>query len=467
MRLELLREEAGPFGQAVTGEAAQRLHHPFFKAGIATVLTLGATWGVVLLLRIGESASFTAIGIHTINAHGHAQVFGWIGLFVMGFALRMVPRFKETELAYPGLVPLTFLLMAGGLITRSLAQGMLSWTPAMRIAGLAGSIAEIVAIGLFLLNIVATVQRSEGGWSAADKYITAAIIFFFIQAVAGTFYFNATALAASRAGLLELVATWQAPLRDLQIHGFILLMILGVSQWVLPSAFGFRVGRRRLAHACLAVLIAGLGAESGGLVLMRLAGHAWAALWLGGVIAITGAVAALVWDWRVFGRTPARHRSLKFVRTAYGWLLVSLLMLLLLPVYLFGIVRIFAPASQAAELGFSHAYYGAVRHAITVGFASLMILGVSSWLIPKLNDLPADTLPGLWLPFALVNSGCALRVGLQVATDFRNGAFSLIAISGVLEVAGLALWGAYLWRLMNKPGPYEGAVTATMKETVQ
>src|SRR5262249_28939083 len=35
------------------GELADTIYRPFFKAGIAVVLSLGAVWGAYLLLRIG------------------------------------------------------------------------------------------------------------------------------------------------------------------------------------------------------------------------------------------------------------------------------------------------------------------------------------------------------------------------------------------------------------------------------
>ena len=64
---------------------ADTIYRRFFKAGVAVILTAGAVWGAFLLLRIGAGRSFTAISIHDINAHGHAQIFGWVGLFVLGF----------------------------------------------------------------------------------------------------------------------------------------------------------------------------------------------------------------------------------------------------------------------------------------------------------------------------------------------------------------------------------------------
>src|SRR5215467_11096153 len=96
--------------------AADTIYRRFFKAGIATTLTAGAVWGALLLITIGLKESFTAISIFDINAHGHAQIFGWVGLFVMGFAYQAFPRFKHTSLWNPRLAVLTFYLMVTGLV---------------------------------------------------------------------------------------------------------------------------------------------------------------------------------------------------------------------------------------------------------------------------------------------------------------------------------------------------------------
>lgn len=153
-------------------------------------------------------------------------------------------------------------------------------------------------------------------------------------------------------------------------------------------------------------------------------------------------------NWRIYGRTPEPDRSLKFLRVAYGWLLASLGMLVFLPAYQFVLLPQLAPDSAAANLGFSHAYYGAIRHAITVGFISQMIIGVAARVVPTLNGADLRRLTSLWGPFVLINLGCGLRVVAQTLTDFTASAFPLAGISGLLEVTALAWWGAHLWAVM-------------------
>jgi hypothetical protein len=63
------------------------IYRRFFKAGVLTVLTVGCLWGAINLLQIGLGRSFLQLRLlPSIYAHAHAMIFGWVGMFVMGFA---------------------------------------------------------------------------------------------------------------------------------------------------------------------------------------------------------------------------------------------------------------------------------------------------------------------------------------------------------------------------------------------
>jgi hypothetical protein len=195
-------------------------------------------------------------------------------------------------------------------------------------------------------------------------------------------------------------------------------------------------------------------------MLMRLAGHGWAALWYVSVLALALATAILVRNWQIFSPPEDSDRSLKFLRVAYVWLFVSLAMLVLLPVDQI-LVTWLAPGGEAARIGFSHAYYGATRHAITVGFVSLMIVGVAAKVVPTLSGVDVRGLSRLWAPFVLINAGCLLRGVGQTLTDFSSLAFPVTGVSGLLEVTGLAMWGVHLVLIMaGRPRRIKMATTA-------
>ena len=422
-------------------------HHLYFRGGIAVVLTLGAAWGALLLWRIASAGSFTAVGLQEVNAHGHAQIFGWVGLFVMGVACFRLAWIKGVPAVSPGIAHACFWLMLVGLILRSLSQGAVDSAPWLLYPAVLGSVLEIGAIVGVGAIVIATI-RATGRFTPPDAFVVAAFGWFLLQAVYGTIYFVATTQADSREGLVSLVATWQAPLREMQIYGFAMLMIFGVCQWILPKFFGFaRISARR-SWTALILINVGLIGMCVGLVLMRQFGHAWAGLWYLSAMLMTGGIVPLVLGFGVWRSTRVQDRSLKYVRAAYSWLLISLAMLVALPLYQFVLLASIAPASQAVEIGFSHAYYGAIRHAITVGFISLMIMGVAARMVSKPAAGSFQLPQSLWLPWLLVNAGCTIRVLGQITTDFTSMAFVITGVSGLLELTGLAIWGAYIWREM-------------------
>ena len=110
--------------------------------------------------------------------------------------------------------------------------------------------------------------------------------------------------------------------------------------------------------------------------------------------------------------------------------------------------------SRLVGLPFSHAWHGATRHAITVGFVSLMMVGVASRVAPRPvgSGAAAEAMP--LAPFILLNLGCALRVTQQVLTDLTPVAFSTAGVSGLLEVAGLVWWARWIVpRLLSASRP--------------
>jgi len=449
--LKELQESINNPNQGVPQAAgpADTIYRRFFKAGIAVTLTAGAVWGALLLIAIGLKGSFTAISIFDINAHGHAQIFGWVGLFVMGFAYQAFPRFKHTSLWNPRLAVLTFYLMLAGLILRVVGEPLHRFAATLWLA-LLGTAVEVVAISLFILVMAETIRRSQKPLAAYDYYIGAAFFWFFAQAVLDLFHLYMTTTASTRTALLQQVSTWQAPLRDLQIHGFALTLILGVSQRFLHGIYGFPEIPRQRALGVLAPLTIAVAGEALFFVLFRKTGqHLYVGLMYACMVTIAISVVALTRSWWThFWGSPARvpeeiavdraDRSFKFLQAAYAWLVISLAMLLFVPFY-----------NRLTGQDFSHAFYGATRHAITVGFISMMILGVAAKVVPVLNGVDSGALAGLWLPFTLINAGCFLRVSTQILTDLMPGAFSVIGLSGVLEVTGIAMWGIGLYRAMN------------------
>jgi hypothetical protein len=141
----------------------------------------------------------------------------------------------------------------------------------------------------------------------------------------------------------------------------------------------------------------------------------------------------------VFTSPSQPDRTFKFIRAAYVWLIISCSIMPFFPLY--GVLT---------RQVFAHTYMGSHRHAFTVGFISMMILGVSSRVVPILAGVDSKRMNSLWAPFILLNLGCVGRVLLQVLTDFiPTVAYPLIGFTGFIEFTALLWWGIELWRTMN------------------
>lgn len=427
------------------------IYRLFFRGAIAVVLTLGASWGAWLLVRIAASGSFTAIGLHEVNAHGHAQIFGWVGLMVMSLVYHDLATSRRWTRIYRQIACVSFWLMLCGLTIRSIAEASASPAPWVYALALLGSTAEILAAAIGL-GILATSMRASSHRPCTSEYfVLVAMVWFLVQAVFDAIYWSATLYAADPQQLLGLVATWQAPLREVQIHGMAMLMIFGVSQRVLPQWYGLRPSNGQFSLLGLAVLNAALVGIVSGFILMRQARHAWAGLWYLSILEMTVMGLVLALHWGVWRRAPQPDWSLKYHSAAYVWLFISLAMSVALPLYQFILLPTLAPQSHAAAIGFSHAYYGAIRHAVTVGFVSLALMGFAARLVVEAHGGELRTFNTFGLPFALLNIGCTVRVIGQTLTDISPAAFLWAGSSGLMEVTGLAIWGLQLWRLMDRP----------------
>jgi NnrS protein len=439
---EIRAEAAKPQPKTYPYEAtiADLIYRRFFKAGIAVVVSVGALWGAVNLLQIALKQNFLQLHlVPAIHAHAHAMIFGWCGLFVMGFAYQSFPRFKHTTLAWPRLANLTLYLMLVGIAARVAAE-LLEPQVGGIVLGVIAAAAEIGAITLFILVILKTARGSLEPHNPYEKFIFAALAWFFIQAILSDVFFFAKATAANQDELIHRIALLDGPLRDIQLLGFVAMIIAGVSQRFIPVVYQLGRPQRDRQSLIFWLMNGSLILDVVSYVLILTTRNVFFALGLEAsfVLMLVWAV-LLVRQLRIFSQPGERDRSWKFVRASYVWLLIAMVMLPFFPVY--GILT---------HQYFAHSFMGAYRHAFTVGFITLMIMGIASRVVPILAGLDSSRLSSLWGPFILLNLGNIGRVTLQILTDFiPRVAYPLVGVTGFLELAALTWWGVELWLTMN------------------
>ena len=66
----------------------------YVSSGLVFMLLSGTFLGVWNLLQISGRESAASISPAWLQAHGHAQVFGWIGSFILGIGFYSIPKLR-------------------------------------------------------------------------------------------------------------------------------------------------------------------------------------------------------------------------------------------------------------------------------------------------------------------------------------------------------------------------------------
>ena len=434
--MSLLQTEKKPADAAILPSIADAIYRPFFLAGLATVLTLGCVWGAINLFTIGVKESFSGVSYSWVLAHGHAMVFGFVGFFIMGFAYQAFPRFKHTTLWRPRLSFTVLPLMIVGILLQTIAHLLSPPSLSLEIVAATFQLGSIVIFAVAITMTARLAKKPEN----YDRFVYAGLGWFVLAALANPVIFKLFELTDTRQQLLFNLATFNIPYRDAQLLGIGVVMILGVSLRFLPHAYGLSEPSRGwqsfLFWGVNGSILAGIVLFIAGMT----SGNHWllALQWLTTIVLLVAAIVT-PFKYRMFGAVPEdeRDRGLKFIRAAYIWFMLATAMLVFTPIYNFAI---YMPIT-GSHTPFSHAFFGAYRHALTVGFIMMMIVGVSSKVVPTLSGVDVRSARSLWPTFVLLNLGNLTRVSFQIATDFSPSAYAIMGVSGFFEVLGLTLWG--------------------------
>jgi hypothetical protein len=231
---------------------------------------------------------------------------------------------------------------------------------------------------------------------------------------------------------------------EMAVFGFAMNSIYGFGQMLLPGLL--RIGSTRgwaieAAHwlhntgAIIMGLATGLGA--GGLSV------AASGLLVGGAAMFAVGHRGFVGRRRTSQGDEKGHASLDcYPPLAFFWLLVALALMSGGMLY-----------ETVNDDSLPHAYMGAVRHALTVGFMTTLILGVGQRMIPVL-DRTVLAIPILTVPIlVLIGVGNCLRVGSELAIVATPAAFRVMPISAVLEWSALLLFAINITATMFHRDP--------------
>ncbi len=454
-------------GEAAVPSHIQYLHIPFVKAAIVFALTTGCLYGAGALAYMAFHGSLGGIPRAMLEAHGHTQVYGWVGLFIMGVSYFALPRFWNVTLHKALLAQMSFFPMLIGISLVFLSRHLLligDYLP-FRAMSILGSLVETAAIILFIYILAKTYRSAQGRrFEVYEGYFFSGYAWFLLQAL----MFVGTMAYLTMTGGNTIPRLVEQPILHLQIMGFACMVILGILTKTLPVFLGIREPNRTVNLWAFFLLNIS--------ILLRITSLPLKELYplnplFNQTFLLAGCVEGLAvlmffYNLRLhrIGELESgapRKEFRKFIKAALAWFLLAEAGLLTFNLYQF---------TTGQEV--SYAMFGAYRHAIFVGFISMMIVGCASKMIPMSLGTQLYSYRALFWTFVFLNLGSILRVVCQpLAVDYHmNALFLPMGLSGLLEYTALCLFGYNVWntvaqrRAMEEKEPEE-RITAVTPET--
>ena len=409
-----------------------------------------------------------------IQIHGHLQLVGWAGLFIIGISLHIIPRLSSVPISQPQWIPRLLWLIGIGLLLRFISHSilpylhdgffflLLSWITA------ASGLLEWYGMLIYLALLLSTILSI----SKADRKppLMAVRPYFGMMMIGFLLYVTIHAillLQMARRGNIVVSQTWN----EISIHIFIGLVLL-------PVAFAFSIRMLPLylwlpaadwpAQRVAFIYLIGFLCQISEILPIHFLSHIEGYISSVGRLVKAGAILYVVWKLEILRRRQERsipHHDLQslsdqqpkrrtvpgygefgrfgwHIYAAYGWLVFGALAEMLIGG--FGIVRF--PLAISSDV---------IRHIYLLGFISNLIMGMAVRMVPGLlkkrrvasaklvdgtfwliNIAVVGRVVPLLLPLALFNVPETIDITAQAA-------FGLSGILGLLATICLAI---NLWK---------------------
>jgi uncharacterized protein involved in response to NO len=402
----------------------------YILTGLLFMLLPGTFLGVWNLISISKLQAAEAISPGWIQAHGHAQIFGWVGTFILGIGFYSIPKLRKMKPFSLWRAWVCWGIWTAGVLLRwSVTVWPWHWQTLLPVA----SLLELAAFLLFFITIGPAHSATDGpsksweAWIYAVILATSGLMLSLVFQVLESFSLARQGTSLAFPHELDqkylVVSTW----------GFLVPMVWGFSARWLTVFLGLRPLRSTL-------LLAALAANTTG-VIAALFGYfapATVLLLLGGI----GAAVAIRFFEPSFKKPKVAgiHASFPFfVRFGYGWLVVA------------GALGIWAEFNGTLSPGI----WGASRHALTVGFIAAMVFSVGQRILPSFCGMRVLASPTLMFAgLALLMLGCTLRVASEICAyqGYAAWAWRVLPISALIEMTAVTIFAINLaWTFIRPP----------------
>jgi uncharacterized protein involved in response to NO len=420
----------------------QRMLMAYILTGLIFLLLPGTFLGVWNLISISNRHSLDSLSPAFLQAHGHAQIFGWIGTFILGIGFYSLTKMGNLPaVAIPRGWYCYGLWTAG--ITLRWFEGIVGWQ--WRVLLPLSALLELTAFLMFFRTVSSHRRGAPpGGVSATPRRPEP----WMLMVIGSTLGFLATLV-------MNLVTTLQVSMDNtgpalahvpdqrlvtLATWGFLVPAVWGFNSRWLPVFLGLDQPRPRFLFLALALAWTAILAEFAGRLTW------FAALLPFAALAVVFALHIAEPPSRP-AKTTGVHPSFPFfVRLAYVWLLVAA-----------------ALSVRASWSDVNGGIWGASRHALTVGFLSTMVFAIGQRILPAFCGARVLYSPRLMLlSLAALNIGCVLRVVAEIPAYEANVqmGWHLLPCSAVIELLAVSLFAVNMaLTLLQPPAHLRPAVT--------
>lgn len=400
----------------------------YIVTGIAFMLLPGTFVGVLNLLKISSAHTSGAADAGWIQAHGHAQIFGWLGTFILGIGYYAIPRLRLSPFSIAAARATYGLWVSGVAIRWAVGTWPFHWRVLFPLAG----ILELIAVAIFAVSVYVSRPRTgENSWresvvliTAAGWAMVAAVAVNAFESIRVAFIGSAPVFPSDFNQRYLTLITW----------GFVVPFLWGfLSRWT-PPLLGLRKTRKALLRPALAILMLGVAAS-------------FVSLLASAVVLLIAATLFAV-ALRFFERSEKEPKlrgvhpmTPLFIRTAYAWSIVAA-----------------AIAIVAATHPLPNGYAGASRHALTVGFFAAAVFSIGPRVLPAFFNVRR-----LWstrlmaVSLILLNIGCAIRVGSQILAyeNISALAWRALPLSAGFEMTAVTMFAFNMLMTLTTGSPLQ------------
>jgi hypothetical protein len=307
---------------AATEVALQRLLTAYVFTGLLFLLLPGTFLGVWNLVSISGRHSLAGLSPSWLQAHGHAQIFGWIGTFIIGIGYYSLAKMGRLLPFAVSRGWASWALWTAGVTLRWVAN-ITEWN--WRVLLPVSAALQLIGFLIFFATVSGHQSRYARGADSAASPARTKIETWMKLVIASTVGFL-LALLMNQFETIHLVMTSAHPeiphwldqrYLFLTAWGFPVLAVWGFSARWLPVFLGLR-------KPSGGSLMAALCASGSGIVVALFGGFRLA------TVLLLGACMIASFALRIFQRSekPAKTRGVSasfpyFVRGAYVWLLVA------------------------------------------------------------------------------------------------------------------------------------------------